>query len=126
MWSVAPDAYRAAGTLLWLLAAVAAHRAARRSLPIDPGVDRLWSDFRNLFGIVWAHRLQERINAEAAREQWPVRLTPSGLVWQSEAESARAQALPRVEHILRWLLRRFVDDAWIAERLLPPQSDRRG
>jgi hypothetical protein len=126
-WTIAADHYRVAGALLWLLAASAAHLAARRhTLNVSPGIDRLWFDFRNTFGIVWAHRLQERVNAEADREQWPARLTPDGLAWQPQAdEPARAQALPRIEHTLRWLLRRFVDEPWIDARIVNPGPVRR-
>jgi hypothetical protein len=122
-WSVAPDEYRAAGMLLCLLAAAVARRAASRPPPVSPGVNRLWCNFRDTFGIVWAHRLQERINAEAAREQWPARLMPDGFVWDAQAdEPARARTLRRIDHTLRWLLRRFVDDSWIDERLARPPS----
>jgi hypothetical protein len=121
--NAAPDAYRAAGALLWLLAAATANRAVRRPRLAPSGVDRLWRDFRDLFGIVWAHRLQERINAEAARERWPVRLTSEGFLWEPQVdEPARTRALPRREHTLRWLLRRFVDDSWIDARLAYPAS----
>lgn len=126
-WEMTADQSRAAGALLWLLAAGAADLAARRPVPVSPGIDRLWFDFRNTFGIVWAHRLQERVNAEADREQWPARLTPDGLAWQPQAdEPARARTLPRIEHALRWLLRRFVDEPWIDARLAnsaSPQHD---
>lgn len=116
--SISPEAYRVAGAGLWFLAAAAAHLAFRNSRRGDHGIDRLWCDFRNLFGIVWAHRLQERTNAEAERQGWPARLTPAGLVWSPDAdEPARGRTLPRIEHTLRWLLRRFVDDTWIDERM---------
>jgi hypothetical protein len=113
-WSIAPDECRAAGALLWLLSATAAHLALRSFRRDDHGVDRLWFDFRNLFGVVWAHRLQERVNAEAAGGQWPARLTPAGILWLPDAdESVRSRTLPRIEHTLRWSLRRFVDEQWI-------------
>jgi hypothetical protein len=117
-WSMAPDECRATGALLWLLSAAAAHLALRSFRRDDHGVDRLWFDFRNLFGIVWAHRLQERVNAEAAGGQWPARLTPAGILWQPDAdESVRSRTSLQIEHTLRWLLRRFVDEPWIDLRI---------
>lgn len=96
------------------------------------GADRLWTDFRNTFGIVWARRIQDRINSVATKEVWHSRLESQGFVWHdtevspnggasSEGHSASdgriEQAAGRIEHTLRWLLRRFCDPAWIDERL---------
>lgn len=95
----------------------------RRPPPTD--LDRVWIDFRDLFGIAWAHRVQVQINATAVQEQWPVRLDLQGLVQHSGApatealsETTRAQ----IERALRWSLRRFVDSDWIAIRLRPGPS----
>ena len=96
------------------------------------GADRLWTDFRNTFGIVWARRIQDRINAVAIKEVWPARLESQGFVWNdttdlpnggessegsSSANERIEQSADRIEHTLRWLLRRFCDPAWIDARL---------
>ncbi|MEZ6148253.1 MAG: hypothetical protein R3B91_23040 [Planctomycetaceae bacterium] len=47
----------------------------RRSEARDP-LDRIWYDFRNLFGLVWSRRLQERINGVAQQREVPVEMTP--------------------------------------------------
>lgn len=94
-----------------------------------PRFDRLWADVRDLFGLVWAKRLMDRVNATAARHAWPVRLELDGFVPLDPAhggavDAARLEA--DVEHTLRWLLRRFADAEWIDARLpgasAPPQS----
>ena len=81
--------------------------------------DRLWLDFRDLFGIVWARRIQDRINAAAVKEQWPARLDAGGVVWTEEGEAVRdvREVEERIAHTFRWLLRRFVDPQWIDNRL---------
>ena len=103
--------------------------------------DRLWFDFFDTFGIVWGRRIQDRVNFIASKENWPSRLELDGFVWSDESEpvipgvgieSANLQNLQqdtqhqdtnvtriesRVEYTFRWLLRRFVDPAWIDERL---------
>src|SRR5262245_13879409 len=40
--------------------------------------DRLWRDFRDRFGVVWAQRLREQFNAAAANAKLPVTLGWSG------------------------------------------------
>ncbi len=51
-----------------------------RSTSQEPGPERVWRDFQELFGIVWMKRAMDRINIEfAEREQWPARLGPT--VW---------------------------------------------
>lgn len=85
--------------------------------------NRLWFDFRDTFGIVWSIRIQERINETAEREGWCSRLGPHGFEWESAIEhSHRQQTLGRMEHALRWHLRRFVDPEWINERLASSPS----
>lgn len=89
--------------------------------PIPPSLDRVWIDFRNLFGIVWSKRLMERVNDTARRENWPARLEIDGLHWPSPDVTPGQRLLTeqRVEYTLRWLLRRFVDPPWIDARLPP-------
>jgi hypothetical protein len=113
---------------VWCVGAAAAiaWRAARRPGAVRTGPDRVWHDFRDQFGIVWAQRVRERINERSTQEHWPVRLERSGFVAQTDgAAGVVAAADPRIEHTLRWLLRRFVDEAWLNERLgtQPPGSD---
>jgi hypothetical protein len=103
--------------------------------------DRLWFDFFDAFGIVWGRRIQDRVNFIAEKERLPVRLELEGFIWTDTShqdpitERFTVQPLPisqrdaglklftkaeveaRIEHILRWLLRRFVDPAWINGRL---------
>jgi len=90
--------------------------ARRRSTSPEP-VDRLWIDFRDSFGIVWAKRIQDRVNQRAVQENWPVRLEMHGLVWAQKDCDPLLKPTDRVEHTIRWLLRRFVDPEWIEQRL---------
>lgn len=86
--------------------------------------DRVWFDFFDDFGIVWGRRIQDRINHLAASEKLPVHLDSDGFHFEtssmgenSAAHDQLSQTEARVEHFLRWLLRRFVDPVWIDERL---------
>lgn len=127
-WAPAPDASRNLGTLF--LVASGWHcvwRVRQRKRAPDP-IDRVWQDFRNDFGIVWARRIQERFNEAAQKSNWPVRLTPHGLKPAVGAESSQGvsttdlppQDAAAMETTLRWLLRRFVEPDWIDRRLRPP------
>jgi hypothetical protein len=87
-------------------------------------LDRVWVDFRDEFGVVWALRILERVNASATMYDWPLHLT-----WQGfrERESASNEIPSLVEESFRTLLRRFVSAEWIDERLAlenPAASDR--
>jgi hypothetical protein len=134
-----PDSFptRAAATVLLTIAvwtAAFAMRKGRRgvrgltSSPISMGegrvsaitaFDRVWSDFRDLYGIVWARRLLDRVNDAAVQESWPVRLQLHGFVAVDVSGPLLLTIDQRrqIEHTLRWLLRRFVDPEWIDERL---------
>ncbi len=103
--------------------------------------DRLWFDFFDTFGIVWGRRIQDRVNFIATRERWPARLELDGFVWLDELKTVIPEGVTvseiqnelqqngqnhdsdqkkiesRIEYTFRWLLRRFVDPAWIDERL---------
>jgi hypothetical protein len=101
----------------WLADRQVARRNSRRvRLPLD-GV---WSDFRDLFGIVWARRVQERFNEEARRSGAAARLGMHGLedaAGNPFAGDVEPTALAAAETSLRWLLQKFVEPAWIDARL---------
>jgi hypothetical protein len=86
-------------------------------------LERVWLDFRETFGIVWARRVQERFNETARRSAWPVRLGSFGFVSEAgqrvDPTAVDAATSDAMEAWLRWLLRRFVDAAWIDSRLRP-------
>jgi len=126
---------RAAATLLlgiavWI-AAIAMRKAASRvvrpsPIPMGEGearaaitFDRLWNDFRDLYGVVWARRVMDRVNDAAVHEGWPVRLHLHGFATLDPAHppSLSHDLLQQIERTLRWLLRRFVDPEWIDERI---------
>ena len=112
-------------TAVWIAFGRSQIRSPKSLLAGGPdSLDALWLDFRNTFGIVWAQRIRERINATAAKENWPVRLGRTGFV--SAAERTETAIDPatraRVEQTLHWLLRRFVDPEWINRRLKETDS----
>ncbi|MBC7819011.1 MAG: hypothetical protein IAG10_19145, partial [Planctomycetaceae bacterium] len=101
--------------------------AARRT-PNGIGRDRVWFDFHDWFGLVWAIRVSARIDGVAEREQWTWRLTQEGWL-PASCETPQADSPPvdpRVDHTVRWLLKPFVDPEWIDERLnaaRPPSQE---
>ncbi|MCA9026224.1 MAG: hypothetical protein KDA86_13540 [Planctomycetaceae bacterium] len=106
-----------AGLILGAAVAIAVVQGRRSSSHPSP-LDRLWDDFRNSFGIVWANRLQERVNSVARQKSWPLELTPFGILWSEPlTDHDRHEASVKLEETLRWLLRRFVDPSWIDDRL---------
>ncbi len=123
-WVLAPQTGRAGGTLClvaagWLADRQVAGRSRHESLP---AFDRVWGDFRDLFGIVWARRVQERFNDDARRQGLAVRLGMQGLedvAGHMPAAGFDAASLAAAEASLRWLLQKFVDPAWIEARLTP-------
>jgi hypothetical protein len=134
-WLPDPTACRIGATLC--LAAAVGFAGLRRGperRQLAP-LDRLWLDFRDHFGIVWARRIQDRFNDVAQKSHWPARLELEGLHWQADsaagdngmpgpADTALLQpgAGPSPEATFRWLLRRFVDPDWIDRRLSPPEK----
>jgi hypothetical protein len=102
-----------------------------RRLPVrPPSWDRLWLDFRDLFGVAWSLRVMERTNAAAERYRWPFRLHWHGLESVEDQRGAEsppwpADVAPTLEQTMRNLLRRFASDAWISARIPvgPPPSN---
>ena len=80
-------------------------------------LDVLWFEFVDTFGMVWAKRVMDRVNQSAAHEKWVGRLELHGFVWQPDcSDEDRTRTQERLDHTLRWLLKRFVDPAWIDRR----------
>lgn len=85
----------------------------------DP-LDRLWLDFRDAYGVLWALRVQQRVNAAAVQFGWPVALAWDGFRDRGTGQPATAFApttRAAVEHVLRTLLWRFMSAQMIDERL---------
>jgi hypothetical protein len=79
-------------------------------------LDRVWLDFRDAFGAVWALRVMERMNAASTMYGWPVLLSWNGFSPRDDAPEV-SPVPPTVEESLRTLLRRFVSPEWIDERM---------
>lgn len=100
-------------------AAVIGHYSMKRRVAASSPHEQLWIDFRNAYGIVWTKRVMDRVNWTATEENWPLRLDLFGFVWTmaDASDAEREQTIVRLETTFRWLLKRFVDEAWIDERL---------
>ncbi|MDX1970065.1 MAG: hypothetical protein SFV23_23025 [Planctomycetaceae bacterium] len=96
------------------MASLRALRILRQRSSARSRFDRVWEDFVVRFGMVWSRRLLDRLQVLARKESWTCEVTPLGFVWPDQSDAATEAA---VEHALRWLLRRFVDPAWLDERL---------
>lgn len=107
------------GAILGLELAMAAIWLPRRRKAMHP-VNRLWDDFRQLYGIVWGLRMVERINTYAVQQNWTSRISWTGFPESSSGQLTSDE--PEIEDACRWLFRRFVDDEWVASRL-PPTSN---
>lgn len=96
----------------WTLAvSVSAARAGSRSVPAArTQLEQIWFWFRDLWGVVWAIRIQDRFNRIADSKGWPVRLSWFGLVAAttgSAVEPGAIEAPPEAEATVRGLIRRF-------------------
>ena len=84
----------------------------------EKGWDRIWRDFHETFGVVWAKRVMDRINQTAKHEHWSARLEITGFEWDKNATPEQIEhTRARIDHTFRWLLRRFVDPEWIDQKI---------
>jgi hypothetical protein len=114
------------GLILCGLALVWAWVLSRNERHAAPAHDRLWLDFRNTFGLFWALRVQERINAAAQQYGWDLELTWSGFRTRDNGApltTIDATIEPTLRTAFKGLLRRFVSNAWIAARLRPSPGE---
>jgi hypothetical protein len=113
------------GLPLCVLGFIAAWIAARRTRNVASGYDRLWLDFRDGFGLFWALRVQERVNATAKQQGWDLELAWTGLrrcSHDAPMTGMDTSAEQSLRTTLKGLLRRFVSNDWIAERLNEPSK----
>lgn len=104
----------------WTAAWLARGRRSSPACGARPALDGVWHDFRDLFGIVWSRRVQERFNADARRNGLPMRLGFDGLQRADGGPpdaNLHAPSLAAAEQSLRWLLQKFVDPEWINARI---------
>lgn len=98
-------------------------RLPRRSSPAN-GLNRVWIDFRDTFGVLWAMRIADRVNATALDSGWKVVLSWNGFHFGESKAGDKvsepyldSQEAVAVGKVFRALLRRFVSRQWILERL---------
>jgi hypothetical protein len=101
-----------AGVLIWWASAAlwGFDQPRRRDLA---GWDRVWLDFRDLVGAIWAIRVAERINAAARLCGWK-----SHLKWGGFVPIDQSTLEPALQRSFRMVLRRFVSPDWIDRRLI--------
>ena len=81
--------------------------------PADSGgIQDIWITFRDLYGLVWAKRVMDRINQFAERENWDVTMTLDGFRPKKQLEPSKTGS-DRREAVLKWLLRRFADEQYL-------------
>lgn len=123
--STTVDALRTVATFS-LIAAVFGPILSRRIAPrpvVRNGIDYVWRDFRDYYGIVWGRRIQDRFNLSAQQRGSDFRLAPGGLRRTEQTpkpggnDAVDPDELQASEGTLRWLLRRFVGPQWIDARM---------
>ena len=105
---------------LWTLAAClwTARFQAGRAPAARARLERLWFWFRDLWGVVWALRIQERFNRTAELKAWPVRLGWFGLEpVDRPATDPLPTVPPEAEAAFRGLIRRFAQP-WRVDEIL--------
>ncbi|MFO0871806.1 MAG: hypothetical protein U0935_23020 [Pirellulales bacterium] len=108
-------------TLSWLLTLPRWHRHA-------PPQDRVWLDFRDAFGTLWALRIRERFNDAASAGSWDLRLAwlgfrrRIGTTTESPATDPCAILDERAAQAFWNLARRFVTPAWCLRRGWTPPA----
>ena len=82
--------------------------------------DRVWLDFRDMFGGMWALRIRDRINVLAKNHDWDLRLEWHGFCRRNG--DALPEELPEgvqeILHLNFWnLMRKFISQPWLDARL---------
>lgn len=94
-----------------------------------PALTKLWLDFIDTYGMVWGKRVMDRVNEAGTHENWTCRLELDGFVINEPAAASIPNAIPdnaslkQAEPIMRWLMKRFVNEDWVNARLGPPDPN---
>ncbi|MGF1579864.1 MAG: hypothetical protein ACFCD0_10915 [Gemmataceae bacterium] len=78
--------------------------------PTESEFDRLWLDFRNRYGFVWAQRSREQFNRSAENNQWPVSLAWHGLQTLEGNKPPDNPQKDAMLQALRGVLKRFLPE----------------
>jgi hypothetical protein len=139
LWGHVPDFFPdkdvarsvAAFAMAWAIWLVKQRRIASRSWE-GPAMTKLWLDFIDTYGMVWGKRVMDRINEAAAHEKWDCRLELHGFISTStdkdddqveRAATPDDATLKQAEPMIRWLMKRFVDEQWVTDRIGKPSSE---
>jgi len=109
-----------ASSVCFALSALLAEGRIKSSIP-STGHHRLWLDFRDTYGLVWARRAMDRINQFSHREKWDVIMTLGGFE-PRPGITLDGEVLQRPIEVLRWVLRRFATDECLDRLLTEPDS----
>ena len=104
-------------SLTFALAVVVASLRAGESTEGLAPLDRLWLDFVDQFGLVWAKRVMDRLNEAARHENWSAEFQWHRIHWPDATAEEQKRTAERIEHTVRWLFKRFVEPDWIDGRL---------
>lgn len=81
------------------------------------GEQRLWTDFRDLYGVLWTLRVAERINAISAEKRLPVRLAWHGFQAANHStDDINPDDYREASQAMQAILLRFVSQQWQARR----------
>jgi len=103
---------------LWALGLVSTCVEVRRMRRLQANVlsspfghyTRVWRNWRDCYGVIWAFRLMERMHTAGESSRWPTELVWSGFIPRAGFEGSDDGGW---ETALRGLLRRFVDESFL-------------
>ena len=117
------SAWHLMGPILLALAAALATPPSSEADSTNGGANQLWTDFCDLFGMVWAKRVMDRVNQFAERESWSVRLSLFGFVASGDRQTETVSPDVRATIVMCWVLRRFLDREFMS-RYVPSEQIR--
>lgn len=120
LWRSSTD-YWLAAVILWSAAAVGEAWLTRRRQRNVHRWDALWLDYRDRFGVVWAARVRERVNAVAESSGWNLELAWQGfrakaIESSGEVEGWNTDMAQRLVTVLANVLRRFLSPQELQQR----------
>jgi hypothetical protein len=147
LWSEVPEFFFSKTTarlvasiaIAWSVLLVKVRRTANSNWD-GPPLTKLWLDFIDMYGMVWGKRVMDRVNEAAIHEKWDCRLELDGFATLDQERSTTnpptssnneqslptppsADSLRKAEPIIRWLMKRFVNEDWVTKRIGAPDPD---